>query len=369
MLKKNVLTVFLIAFIVMAPTVQAAPGKLRIFVVSSYHRDYLWSQQTQQGFCAALKDFKFLETDQQIEDFTKNDVLETDTVVLKKAWMDTKRKSGKGDIAAATENVMNQIKAFAPSLVVLGSDNATNFVGSSLIDTGTPVVFWGVTATPRKYGYIDSVDHPGHNITGVYKAGYYKESLLNLKKLVPAVKTFAILSDDSETARAKIKVLEKNAEDGNLPLRLVDTVVADSFADWKARALAIQGKVDAFYLTNFASLKNDDGSTVDVMKAGAWYLTHIKKPEAVGEKQLVQVGMLVAADESGYKQGYEAGRMVDLILHGKKNPAEIAVVAPSRGAIMVNKLRAQALGIDLTGKDFIEETVEGSKALEKYPQQ
>ncbi|MEI6438269.1 MAG: ABC transporter substrate binding protein [Candidatus Omnitrophota bacterium] len=348
---------------------RAAADKLKILVVSSYHREYLWSQETNKGLCAAFKDFKFLDTDQQVEEFTKDDRIETDTVIIKKAWMDTKRKSKKDEIKASAAAVTDLVKEFKPDLVFLGDDNAVNFVGARLVNTPTPVVFWGVDLYPMRYGYLDSLEHPGRNVTGVYQSGYYKECLENLLKLVPSVKTFAILSDDSETGRAKSGAIALLAEGGKVPLTLVDRVATDSFAEWKTRAQELAGKVDAFFVVNHSTLKDEEGSSVDSLKVGAWYLANIKKPEAVPEEQFVKEGMLVTADDAGYKQGYEAGRMADMILHQKKAPGDIAVISPSRGKIISNKLRAQALGIDLTGKDFIEEVVDGSKALEKFPQQ
>ncbi|MEI6438270.1 MAG: ABC transporter substrate binding protein [Candidatus Omnitrophota bacterium] len=348
--------------------VHAATAKQRLLVVSSYSRDYIWSQETNKGLCAAFKEMKFLENDQQIADFTKNDAVESSNAVIKKLWMDTKKKSKKEDILAATTAVEAEIAAFKPDLVLLGNDNAVNYVGAKLINTPTPVIFWGVAVNPMKYGYIENYEHPGHNMTGVYKSGYYKEGLESLKKIYPAIKTFAILSDESETGRAKVKALDKQAAQGQLPLQLVDEVVTNSFTDWKARALELQAKVDAFFIVNIGTLKDDAGKPVDMLEVGAWYLTNIKKPEAVAEGHLVQEGLLIGADDSGYKQGYEAGRMADLVLHQKKSPAGIEVITPSRGPIMANKLRAKALGLDLTGKDFIEELVDGSKALEKFPQ-
>jgi ABC-type uncharacterized transport system substrate-binding protein len=219
-----------------------------------------------------------------------------------------------------------------------------------------------------KYGYIDSVDHPGHNITGVYQSGYYKECMEYLAKLLPNIKTFAILSDDSETGRSKAGSLAKTVEQGRLPFKLVEVVSTNSFSEWKTKALELQDKVDAFFVVNHSTLKDALGKSVDSLEAGAWYLAHIKKPEAAPEKQFVQEGVLLTVDDSGYKQGYEAGRMADMILHEKKNPADIAVVAPTRGAIVVNKQRAEMLGVDLSNKDFIEESVDKSMALEKYPQ-
>ena len=345
-----------------------AETKTRIFVVSSYHREYLWSQDTNQGLCAALKDFKFIDNDQQIAEYTKNDFLETEKIVLKKMWMDTKRKNKKDEIADTTVNVLNEIKAFHPDLVFLGDDNATNFIGAHLLNTGVPVVFWGVDFNPSAYGYLDSMEHPGHNVTGVYQSGYFKESLEALRKLFPTLTNFAILSDGSETGRAKSRVITKLAEEGRLPLGLVDQIATNSFSEWQDRALELQHKVAAFFIVNHGSLKDDTGSPVDSLKAGAWYLAHIKKPEASPEKQFVQEGMLLSVDDSGFKQAYEAGRMADEILHQKKSPAEIPVIAPAKGATIVNRQRAEMLGVNVSDKPFIEEYIDKSAALEKYPQ-
>jgi putative tryptophan/tyrosine transport system substrate-binding protein len=345
-----------------------AQGKTKIFVVSSYHPEYLWSQDTNKGLCAALKDFKFIDNDQQIGEYIKNDFLETESLIVKKVWMDTKRKNKKDEIAATTAGVMSEIKAFEPDLVFLGDDNATNFIGAHLANTGVPVVFWGVDFNPLAYGYIDTKEHPGHNVTGVYQSGYFKESLEALKKLLPQLKTFAILSDGSETGRAKSKVIARLAEEGRLPLQLTDQITTNSFSEWQDKALELERQADAFFVVNHNSLKDDNGASVDSLKAGAWYLAHIKKPEASPEKQFVQEGMLLTVDDSGYRQAYEAGRMADMILHQKKSPADIPVIAPARGAVMVNRQRAAMLGVDVAGKDFIEESIDKSAALEKYPQ-
>lgn len=62
-------------------------------------------------------------------------------------------------------------------------------------------MFWGVNNTPLKYGLVDSVERPGHNVTGVVELGYYTETLQLLKMLVPSANTFAILSDESQPPR------------------------------------------------------------------------------------------------------------------------------------------------------------------------
>lgn len=361
-----VATVFLFVLGFVSAICQAQT-KTRIFVVSSYHSEYLWSQDTNLGVCAGLLDFKFLDKKTQTDEFTRKDFVETEKTIVKKAWMDTKRKGAKDEIAQATAKIVEVIKEFKPDLILLGDDNAANYIGNQFIDTNIPIVFWGINGIPLKYGLLDSLEHPGHNVTGIYQAGYLKESVEYLKKLVPDIKTFAILSDDSETGRSKAKELESLTAEGKLPLKLVGSVITNSFSEWQTKTLALQSEVDVFFVLNHNTLKDEQGKPVDQLQAGAWYLKNIKKPDCGHEKQFVQEGLLLVVDDSGFKQGYEAVRMAHLILHEKKNPAHIPVIAPKRGAIIVNRQRAEMLGIDLSGKGFIEEYVDKALALEKYP--
>lgn len=361
--------VFFVLFFMLWPSLanSADPGKIKIFIVSSYHREYLWSQDTNAGVCAALTEFGFLESKARAEALTRNDLVETDQAVIKKAWMDTKRKNTKGEIAEATARITKEIQEFKPDLILLGDDNAANYIGNQFVDTGIPVVFWGVGMNPVKYGLIASLEVPGHNVTGVYQPGYLKESLGCLKELVPGISTFAVLSDDSETGRAKAKAIESLALRGELPLKLKSLVITDSFSEWQAEALALREQVDAFFVCNHNTLRDEKGEVVDPLKAFAWYLKNVKKPDCSNEKQFVQEGTLIAADDSGFKQGYEAVKIAYQILFEKRDPARIPVVIPYRGAIIVNRQRAGMLGIDLSNKSFVEEYIDRSLALEKYP--
>ena len=73
-------------------------------------------------------------------------------------------------------------------------------------------------------------------------------------------------------------------------------------------------------------------------------------------------------DQNLKKQGYEVVRIASMILHDKKNPADIPCIRPSRGPICVNRERAEMLHIDLTDKAFIEKYIEKALALDKYQQ-
>lgn len=342
---------------------QTEPHK--ILVVSSYHREYLWSQDTQAGVCAGLLEFGFLENEEQAIRFTETDIAQSSVARVKKLWMNTKHKNSKSEIAVTLNRIMRELEAFDPDLVLLGDDNAANYIGNQLVDTDIPVVFWGINGIPLKYGLLDSMEKPGHNVTGVYQAGYLKECLEFLQKIVPEAETFAILSDDSPTGRSKVKSLNSLHAKGTLPLTLVDSVVTNSFAEWKTRAKALESQVDAFFIVNHNSIRDAEGNVLDQMVIGAWYLQNIDKPECAHEKQFAQEGILSVCDDSGYNQGYEAVRLVHRILQKGESPADIEVTAPPRGPFIINRQRADMLGIVITEDMGAEHYVDTALALEK----
>ena len=333
--------------------------KKKIFVVSSYHRSYLWSQSTQKGLTEAMLNYGYLDNIQQAKAFTKNDYVESSKAIIKKAWMDTKRKNSFNDIAKTTGRIMQLIDAHQPDLVLLGDDNAANYIGNQLLDTSIPVVFWGINGLPLKYGLVESMDSPGHNITGVWQAGYPKESLELLKRLIPEAERFAILACDSETSRPRVKQIVNLAKKEKLPLKLVDVVVTNSFSEFKTRTLELIPKVDAFFILNHDTFMDDQGNHVDMLDVGKWYLENVKKPEVAPEPQFIREGMLATASDSGYNQSYKAFEMAYDILEQGLNPSRMRTVIPPKGPLMVNRIRANTLGISLEDKmDTIDEIVE-----------
>jgi len=338
--------------------------KQRIYIVSSYHRSYLWSQSTQKGVGAALLKYGYLDNEVQAQQLATQDATESARAVIRKDWMDTKRKDSRADMAGSTARIMAALRAFKPDLVLLGDDNAARYIGGQLLDTATPVVFWGINGLPLKYGLVDSMDAPGRNVTGVWQSGYHKESLDLLKRLVPKARTFAILACDSESSRPNIKMIEQLAQRGALPLQLVDRAVTNSVEEFKARATELSKKVDAFFMLNHDTLRDARGNHVDMLDVGRWYLNNIRIPEASHEDQFVLEGMLLTANDSGFNQGHLAVEMAVGILEKGLNPGRMAVRTPERGPYLVNRNRARQLGINLEEAMYlIDELVEVSLAL------
>jgi len=340
--------------------------KKRILIVSSYSRDYLWSQSTQQGVNAAMLKHGYLDNPAQSETLFAKDQVESSRAIVRKLWMDTKRRNTRAEIAVTTDRIMGELHAFNPDLVFLGDDNAANYIGNQLLGTKIPVVFWGINGLPLKYGLIENLDAPGQNVTGVFQSGYYKESLDLLKRLVPKAKTFAILSCDSETARPSVKIIEQLDKRGALPLKLTESIVTNSFEEFKARALDAARRVDAFFVLNHDTLRDTKGNHVEMLTAGRWYLENIRIPEVSHEDQFVREGMLLTANDSGFNQGHLAFEMALPILERGVSPAKIAVKTPDRGPYLVNRNRAAQLKITLEPSMYmIDEIITESIALGK----
>lgn len=339
--------------------------KKRILVISSYHKEYIWTQETNRGLCDAMLKFGYFDSKHHAAEYTKNDYVETSKAIVKKLWMDTKRKNTKSEIAKTVAEITKIAKDFKPDIMLVGDDNAANYIGNEFLDSEIPIVFWGVNSTPLKYGLIDSIDKPGHNVTGVYQSGYIMESLQLLKTLVPKIKTLAIISDASETGRANYKIVEYLAQENTLPLKYVETVSTSDFELWKEKALELQKKVDAFFIGHYASFKDKEGNYVPPEEVVKWYVTHITIPETMTERQFVEQGILCTADDSGYKQGFEVVLIAHDILEKGANPATYPPRAPKRGALIVNKQRAKMLGITLTKDMGIEEYIEGASVLKE----
>ena len=59
----------------------AQTRKHRILIVSSYHREYLWSQDTQKGLSAGLMEFRFLDNEAQVAELTGTDSVESSSII------------------------------------------------------------------------------------------------------------------------------------------------------------------------------------------------------------------------------------------------------------------------------------------------
>ena len=240
--------------------------------------------------------------------------------------------------------ILADIRARKPDLVLTTDDDALARVGLALDDV--PVVFNGVNGDPRRYltsARIDSIEHPGHNLTGVYQTTYYRQSLMLIKKLAPSANTFATITDKSTTGQTLLESL-RAVDNALLPLQWKDSLESDQFAQWKEKIKAWQNQVDVVFLLSANTVLDQQGKRMTMKQVIEWTAANSVLPDTACWTEQVQDGILVSATDDGAQQGRISAALALKILQGA-DPGELPISTPPNGVPALNLARARSLGI------------------------
>lgn len=292
----------------------------KVLVVHSYHPEYEWVAAINRGLQMAI-----LPSDAWVET----------------CYMDTKRRTDKGQMEQAGKEAMELIDEWQPDVVITVDDDAQRYVGSILAGREKPaVVFCGVNAEPEKYGY------PASNVTGVLERLHFNESLAFLKSICPNAQRTVVLTDHSSTSFAVIDYIK------SLPvgvMDVVDFVTPETFGQWQDAVLRYSEEVDAISVYVYHTVKRDAESEVSMpaREVMAWTAEHCPVPILGFLVFSVDDGSLCGVLESAVEQGQLAGEMAVAILHGTR-PDELPIVTGTRGQKMLNMKMASKLGIEVS---------------------
>lgn len=137
--------------------------------------------------------------------------------------------------------------------------------------------------------------------------------------------------------------------------------MTNEFEVFKQKALELQERVDVLFVTP-TTAKDAQGKFVSDDAIMQWYVANVRKPDVALSRRGVVQGLLCAADSDGYSQGFEGVRIAHDLLAGGKRPATYATVTPKRGPLMVNRQRAQMLGLTIP-EGVADEIIEEASAL------
>ena len=286
----------------------------KLLVIYSYHPEYEWCRQEKRGI---------------------GDVFTDQNIVIESFYMDTKRKTSKTWEKNITDEALLKIESFKPDLVIVCDDNACRLVAKQFVDKKLPFVFTGIDEDPSVY------DMPAKNITGVIERKLIPGTIDLLKKLVPSVKTIAIITDNSPTSQATVSRFTKE----NFPIELTDVFSTNDYDEWKKYVRKIQTEVDALGIYLYFTLeKADSEESIPDAEVLKWTLENNTLPTFSFVAFSVQDGVLCGDTQSGYEQGKEAALMAKEILSGIK-PSELPIRMPKKGTLMINEKTAQKLNI------------------------
>lgn len=293
-----------------------APPRDRVLVVHSYHPGYEWTAGIMRGLRHELV---MREVDLQV------------------VYMDTKRRPSEAWKQQCSREILDDIAAWKPAVVVLVDDNAQQYVGKVLAPTGeTSIVFCGVNGDAWDYGY-------GRGVTGVLERPHARASVEYLRLQFPDVRRIGVLADLSTTSHAILKHLPKQLAD--LDLAFIET--PETFTEWQAVVRRAGQQADALYVPIYHVVKDDQGEVIKASEVMKWTAEHCDVPVIGAFTFAVDDGAFCGVVESAIEQGELAGRAVRTILAGTR-AHNIPIVTAYSGTRMLNLDALRRLGIEPT---------------------
>jgi ABC-type uncharacterized transport system substrate-binding protein len=217
-------------------------------------------------------------------------------------------------------------------------------------DDNIPFIFSGINGDPTEFTtVIDSLERPGHNITGALERFPFLQGFSLIKRIFPSAKTIALFADSSESSNSLIKVMKADGleTDPSLPLKVAAIIQVDSFADWQSKITEYQNKVDIIGTLTYHQLKGDNNNIINASEVVTWTINHNKLPELGFLLFHAEDGFLSAVGVSPYKTGKYLGEEMGDILSGSKSVKDIPITDPKLVDVAFNTRRAEILGINI----------------------
>ncbi len=326
----------------------ANAGTKTAVALFSYHPGFWVVEHENSGLIQGLKEFGYREG--------KN-------IVIHRFFMDTKRanKTVEAQEAAAVA-LLNKIQGINPDILFIYDDDALRHIGGKLLDTDLPIVFAGVNLLPTKPDYAwkkdgsftalaDSLERPGHNITGVQEKIHFNAGFQLLHRIVPKAKTALFLSDNSLIGTELIRTAGGEGALENPFITIVKKAYTDSFETLKELVSGYQDKVDSIVLFIPWTLEDRHGNHIPQDQVVRWMLQNSKRPGIAYLDILAEEGYLCGVVVDMTRQGYYTGILGSRILKGE-NPADLPILDPVANRIMINLARAEQLDIDIPFEIF-----------------
>lgn len=261
------------------------------------------------------------------------DIVDGVTAAFKGKNIDFVVKSSEGE-AGTTQTIVQQFindKCDAYMPVATAAAQATKAKVSD-----KPIVFVA-SSTPVEAKIVDSLEHPGGNVTGVSDPYPITAEIDAMLKIKPDIKTVGMIYKVGDTAGDQ---LAKEARDHfkELNIKIVDATIS-TVADASQAAQSLVGKVDAIELPG-------DTTTLSAVPAILKVAKSNDIPVFGAANDTVKAGGIVAGSWDYKDAGRVAGEMMLKILAGA-DPADTPVVVPDNVTLSVNVKEATRLGLTI----------------------
>lgn len=303
-----------------AVTLWVNGAKPKILILHSYSTDYVWAREINVGLNRVLAREKRIE--------------------LRYHYMSTKRHTGadfKRRAGVAARKAIDDIK---PDVVIAIDDNAQKLAARYYINhPNINIVFAGVNGCRETYGYRQAA-----NATGILecKPASALEDVITMITGARDMKSARLLfvSDTSTSAAIdagfladwKWKVLKFEAHKA-----------FDTFQDWKAFVLLLDGKADFLLVGGYRKLhRNKDekelaGNFVPSSEVASWTDANSPIPVIGLNDFNAEDGVMLSVGSSPYEQGETAAEFALKILLEGIAPKEIPIRASKQYLVAMRK--------------------------------
>lgn len=199
--------------------------------------------------------------------------------------------------------------------------------------TDTPVVF-GVVSRPVERGIVESIGHPGGNLTGIQSGYEIPKALEWLVTIIPkAKKVYVPYNPDDELSVMFLAALDKAAS------QLIIELLPDETYSVEEAVAAIEnlpGDIDAIFRIPSPTL---DPRNSELSQAA------ITQGLPMGAGHPLDKAMLLTYAADFFEMGKQAARLAHQIRQGSK-PADLPVET-AEIFITINLKTAEAIGLDI----------------------
>jgi putative ABC transport system substrate-binding protein len=237
--------------------------------------------------------------------------------------------------AERARSVVDELIGRAPDLILTSGTPATSALHHAR--AAIPVVFT-VVSEPIEQGFVQSLAHPGGNITGFtnLEPGLGGKWIELLKEIAPSVTRVAIIFNP-QTAPAAI-VTSRSADQAadKLAIELVRSPVRDP-AEIESAITRLRRPTDGFIMVPDTFLNIHRKLIVELA-------SRYQIPAVYPSSYLVAEGGLASYGIDLADSFRQAAFYVDRIFHGEK-PADLPVQQPTKFDLAINLKTAKALGL------------------------
>lgn len=202
------------------------------------------------------------------------------------------------------------------------------------VGTDIPVVFVPVT-DPVAAGIVQSLRHPGSNVTGITTGGSEEVRLQWQLKIAPNIKKVFIPYNPDGSSKASLAATEAAA--AKLNIELVPQV-ATTPDEVTAVIETMPEDVEAIFILSDGFMESQADKLVEAAVEHGL-------PQSSTNLGLVEAGILFAFGHRPYSIGQQASRLADQVLQGAK-PADLPVET-SEFFLAINLQAAGAIGLEV----------------------